>query len=103
MTTELSSATVVVAAVTHVQLVLCWCLPLASIPPAFEWAQSADAVFLNVKFSHKWDTPSTLGCVEERVNITNGSFVVDIVCKEKGKKFLLALDVYGELNPEVGW
>ncbi len=72
-----------------------------SIPPAFEWAQSVDSVFLNVKFSHKWDTPSTLGCVEEGVNITNSSFVVDVVCKAKGKHFLLSLDVFGELNAEV--
>ena len=33
------------------------------IPPAFEWAQSPDSLFLNVKFAHKLDTPATLGAL----------------------------------------
>ncbi len=61
-----------------------------------------DSVFLNVKFAHKWDTPSTLGCAEDRVNITNASLTVDITCKEKGKKFLLGLELFDALHAEVG-
>lgn len=34
-------------------------LPVASITPAFQWAQSPNEVFINVKFAHKLDAPAT--------------------------------------------
>lgn len=45
--------------------------PSNIITPAFQWAQSPDALFLNVKFSHKLDAPATLGVSVDSVDFTN--------------------------------
>lgn len=67
-----------------------------AIPPAFEWAQSSDAIFLNVKFAHKLDTPATLGCEAEAPQYPDGGKTVRFRahCKEKRKTFLLNLQLY---------
>ena len=59
----------------------------AGIPPAFEWAQSPEALLLNVKFAHKWDTPATLGCVvnDGGVVFANRSVEMRSVCEAKKK------------------
>jgi len=41
--------------------------PTQIITPAVQWAQSPDALFLNVKFSHKLDAPATLDVVVDSV------------------------------------
>jgi hypothetical protein len=93
------------------------------IPPAFEWAQSPDAVFLNVKFAHKLDTPATLGCESTAFHITtaNGTAVGEGApadakgmnlrdpsrplmtfradCREKRKAFHLSLSLFGPVEP----
>eukprot|EP00968_Pinguiococcus_pyrenoidosus_P018681 scaffold1954_cov268-Pinguiococcus_pyrenoidosus.AAC.118 len=40
------------------------------VNPAFEWAQSPNEVFLNVKFAHKLDAPATLDVKVQNVTIT---------------------------------
>jgi len=45
--------------------------PSNIITPAFQWAQSPDSLFLNVKFSHKLDAPATLGVSVDSVDFTN--------------------------------
>lgn len=72
-----------------------------SIPPAFEWAQSPDSVFLNVKFAHKLDTPATLGCKATNVTIAPQSFTFVAECKSKRKVFELRFDPLKELDGEV--
>ena len=56
---------------------------------AFQWCQSGDTLFLNVKFSHKLDAPATLNVETTKVEITekklilhasNGAFFV--VCED---------------------
>ena len=75
--------------------------PLTGIPPAFEWAQSPDSLFLNVKFSHKIDTPATLGCEVTTANFTGGdSIVFAAACTKSAKRFLLDLPLLGEVAPE---
>jgi hypothetical protein len=51
--------------------------------------------------SLQWDTPATLGCVEESVTIANSSVVFGVACKDKKKKFLLSVDLHSDLVPEV--
>ena len=38
--------------------------------PAFQWAQSLGNVYLDIKYSHKLDSPGHLEVVNETVNIT---------------------------------
>ena len=41
--------------------------------PAFQWAQSLSHVYLNVKYSTKFDSPGYLEVLNETVNFTNTS------------------------------
>jgi hypothetical protein len=69
------------------------------IPPAFEWAQSPDSLLLNVKFSHKLDTPATLGCVSaDGLVISGRSVTFRADCKASRKTFVLALTALRELD-----
>lgn len=74
----------------------------AGIAPAFEWAQSPDALLLQVKFSHKLDTPATLGCEADRdglglsINGRHVSFRAD--CKAARKAFHLTFTALRELD-----
>lgn len=72
-----------------------------SISPAFQWAQSPDSVFLNVKFSHKWDTPATLGCEADKVDFADRSLRFATVCASKRKNFALNLDLLRDIDAEV--
>ena len=49
----------------------------------------------------QWDTPATLGCVEELVTISNTSVLFGVECKERKKKFLLEFEAHGIFVPEV--
>ena len=73
----------------------------SSISPAFQWAQSPDSVFLNVKFSHKWDTPATLGCEADKVDFADRSLRFATVCASKRKNFALNLDLLRDIDAEV--
>ena len=44
--------------------------PVKKLTPAFEWCQSTDSVFMNVKFAHKLDAPATLNVEASNVTIT---------------------------------
>ena len=72
----------------------------AGIPPAFEWAQSPDSVFLNVKFAHKLDTPATLGCEADPPVFAEGGVTLRAECKDKRKTFLLSILTYKPLAVE---
>jgi len=39
--------------------------------PAFQWAQSLSNIYLNIKYSHKMDSPGYLEIKNETVNITD--------------------------------
>jgi hypothetical protein len=78
----------------------------AGIPPAFEWAQSPDSVFLNVKFAHKLDTPATLGCALEDKDVALGgaSLALRAECKAHKKVFALSLGLLRDIVPaECTW
>jgi hypothetical protein len=44
------------------------------ITPAFQWAQSLDHVFLNVKFATRMDSPGCLDTFDRNISIGNNSF-----------------------------
>lgn len=78
----------------------------AGIPPAFEWAQSPDSVFLNVKFAHKLDTPATLGCAlaDKDVSLGDRALALRAECKAQKKVFALSLALLRDIVPgECSW
>lgn len=44
------------------------------ITPAFQWAQSLDHVFLNVKFATRMDSPGCLDTFDPNISIGNNTF-----------------------------
>ncbi len=67
------------------------------IIPAYEWAQSVEQVFLQVKWAHKLDAPATLGCVPSNPTFSPTSVSFKAECKDKGKTFLLQLPLFGAI------
>lgn len=75
-----------------------------SIAPAFQWAQSADSIFLNVKFSHKWDTPATLDCEPSNVTVGERVLHLEADCPKSNKRFELRLELLREVQRgNVSW
>jgi len=72
--------------------------PLQVLQPAFQWAQSGTHIYLNIKFSHRMDAPSTLDVVVD--NCTIGDDTFDLVAIKPPKKFNLHLDLFGEVVAE---
>ena len=52
--------------------------PTQIITPAFQWAQSPESLFLNIKFSHKLDAPATLDVVVDSVDFTSNSITLRV-------------------------
>lgn len=44
---------------------------VARISCAYQWAQNSSAIFLNVKFAHRWTSPGALEVREEQVNVSS--------------------------------
>jgi hypothetical protein len=68
------------------------------ISPAFQWAQSPDKVFLNVKFSHKIDAPATLDVVVDSVELSENK--VSLRATKERKAFVLDLPLRGVIDPD---
>ena len=74
--------------------------PSQIIHPAFQWAQSGDSVFLNVKFAHKIDAPATLDVNVDRVELTNTSITLRASKERKAFKLDLA-PLRHEIDPNA--
>lgn len=72
--------------------------PAKKITPAFEWCQSVDSVFLNVKFAHKLDAPATLNVEATKVDIQETSLLLE--ASNGAKYFSLAIPLNDEVLPE---
>ena len=70
----------------------------ADIAPAYEWAQSVDQVFLQVKWAHKLDAPATLGCKPEPPAFGADSVAFRADCQRKA--FALQLQLWGNVSVE---
>lgn len=73
-------------------------LPMKSVSPAFQWAQSTTELLLNVKFSHKIDAPATLNVKEQNVNITENKLILE--ASDGRKLFRLEIDFHSSVVPE---
>ncbi len=86
----------------------------ADIPPAIEWAQSANTVAVQVKWALKLSNPATLGCVPAEPDFGYGSarpvpaasrsIIFKAVCAVKRKTFALHLHLHGNVSiAESSW
>ena len=66
-------------------------LPMNTINPAFQWAQSVNDVFLNIKFAHKLDAPATLNV--EAQNVTLDTQSLTLRASDGRKLFALELEL----------
>lgn len=71
-----------------------------NISPAYEWAQSVEHVFLQVKWAHKLDAPATLGCKPDEPTFEPTSLTFRAACAEKRKAFSLSLALFGNVTVE---
>jgi hypothetical protein len=72
------------------------------VSPAYQWAQSPTKIFLDIKFSHRLDSP---GCLEVRdpvVTITDTKLNFYANCARSTQRIRLELDLeyYAEVVPE---
>lgn len=68
-------------------------MPQQKITPAFQWCQSTDFIYINIKFSHKLDAPATLNV--EASSITIGKQSLHVEASNGGQKtFLLDLPLF---------
>ena len=72
------------------------------LTPAFRWAQSASKIFLEIKFSHRFDTPGCLEINDPKVLIRARTLTVSGTCKISGIKFKgdLNIEFFEDILPE---
>ena len=68
-----------------------------SLEPAFQWAQSAEAVFVNVKFAHKLDAPACIDLTDLKTGFDDAKISVAALCK--GKSFAMELLLFSDIVP----
>jgi len=71
-----------------------------NIAPAYEWAQSVEHIFLQVKWAHKLDAPATLGCKPDEPAFEPAALSFRATCAEKRKAFSLTLALFGNVTVE---
>jgi len=71
-----------------------------AIPPAFEWAESPERVLLNIKFSHRIDSPGCLTISEPKVQLGDDYLLLTAFCKDPDFRYkaVLSLDLAGKVN-----
>jgi hypothetical protein len=73
-------------------------IPQNSITPAFQWAQGANEIFLNIKFSHKIDAPASLNVEANNVTLSNDTLF--LLASDGRKLFKLHITFLHEIIPE---
>ncbi|KAF7457258.1 CS domain-containing protein [Cryptosporidium felis] len=75
---------------------------IATISPAFQWAQSSDHVYLNIKFTYRWNAPGALKIENETVSINDNFFSFSAMGSHshEKKKYLLELELYDSVDPK---
>lgn len=70
------------------------------VAPAFQWAQSMDNIFLEIKFAHRHDSPGCLEVKNERVEVHKNLFVFSGHCVigDVPIKFHLNLELWQEVS-----
>jgi hypothetical protein len=68
---------------------------IQQIGPAFQWAQNASAVFVQIKYAARWNAPGALDLNPLNVTFTRGKFILDGMGSHSGvtKQYRLDLDL----------
>lgn len=77
---------------------------IQTVNPAFQWAQSLDHVFIEIKFAHRHDAPGCLEVKNEIVDFTSEhslQFTAYCVQGDTPIKFFLDLDFFADVNKEA--
>ena len=71
--------------------------------PAFQWAQSGDNVFIEIKYAHRFDAPGCLDVKKEKVDVEGNvlNFTAYCIQGDTPIKFSLSLDLFEEVNQEL--
>ncbi|OII78102.1 CS domain-containing protein [Cryptosporidium andersoni] len=75
---------------------------IALLSPAFQWAQSRDFIFLNIKFTYRWNAPGALKVENEVVSITNNTFYFSALGShsQEMKRYELKLKLFDEIDTD---
>jgi hypothetical protein len=73
------------------------------VPPAFQWAQNDTAVFIQLKYSRRFNAPGAVDVEDFNCTFTNSSLVFSAIGGHSGKRFeyALNLDFFDSINPEL--
>ena len=72
------------------------------VSPAYQWAQSPAMLFLDIKFSHRLDSPGCLEVQNSSVQISETKLTFTGNCARSTQRIKLDLDLefHAEINPE---
>lgn len=75
---------------------------LQVVSPAYQWAQSPSTLYLDIKFSHRLDSPGCLEVSNPEVLLTDTklSFIANCARSTQRIKLVLEVDFYSEINAE---
>jgi len=74
---------------------------LGTVQCAFQWAQNSSALFLSIKFSHRWSSPGALKVSDERVEVSDCCFNFSALGEHSQlhKKYGLNIHFYQAVDP----
>jgi hypothetical protein len=72
------------------------------VPPAFQWTQNDTAVFIQLKYSRRFNAPGAVDVENFNCTFTNESLAFSAIGGHSGKRFeyALNLDFFDEIAPE---
>ncbi|KAH8583908.1 uncharacterized protein ELE39_002666 [Cryptosporidium sp. chipmunk genotype I] len=76
---------------------------IATLSPAFQWAQSSDQIYLNIKFTYRWNAPGALKIENETVSIRDNIFFFSAMGSHshEKKKYLLNLELFDNIDSDL--
>ncbi|KAH7647522.1 hypothetical protein FG379_000738 [Cryptosporidium bovis] len=76
---------------------------IATLSPAFQWAQSLDHIYLNIKFTYRWNAPGALKVENKTLLIEKNTFYFSGLGSHshEKKKYILELELFDEVDPEL--
>eukprot|EP00439_Symbiodinium_sp_Y106_P079973 s2345_g18.t1 len=69
---------------------------------ATQWAQNSSAIFLSIKFAHRWSSPGALKVQDEKIEVSPCcfNFTASGDHSQLKKRYALDLAFYGEVDPD---
>ena len=72
------------------------------VPPAFQWTQNDTAIFIQLKYSRRFNAPGSVDVEDFNSTFTNSSLIFSAIGGHSGKRFeyALNLDFFDEIVPD---